>query len=196
MAPGVEFVVSFAADPVLYVIKRQFREDAHKATQQAFYYVLRGSVYQASSLHACAQARMKRFLHHLNAAFIQLKRDLEPLSWQAARAQQLKRLTDGYPAHVSKKKACTRDLPGPTGADGSERVGVAAAQLGAARAAVQHESMSTARWARIKQGDNVILNVLQRSVPCLALSPPTLCAAPAISSIFALASCSMCLRAA
>lgn len=82
---GIEFVVTYASEPVLYVIKRQLRESARVATQQAFYFVLFGNVYQAPTLHACLTARCARCLHHLDSAFTQLKHDLEPLEWQAKR---------------------------------------------------------------------------------------------------------------
>ena len=90
MPPGVEFVVTFASEPALYVVKRQFRESPEAAAQQAFYYVLFGNIYQAPSLHACIQARARRCSHNIGAAFQQLKRDLEPLAWRER--QRFKRL--------------------------------------------------------------------------------------------------------
>ena len=92
MGPGIEFVVTYASEPVLYVIKRQLRVSAQDATQQAFYYVLFGNIYQAPSLHACLTARTARCLHHVETAFAQLRTDLEPLAWRARlRSKRLKR---------------------------------------------------------------------------------------------------------
>lgn len=99
MNPGLEFVITFASEPMLYVIKRQFREDAQSAIQQAFYYVLFGNIYQAPSLHACLQARMDRCLHHLATAFSQLKRDLEPLAWREK--ERNKRLKRAHAEHAA-----------------------------------------------------------------------------------------------
>ena len=93
MPPGVEFVVTFASEPALYVIKRQFRESPEAAAQQAFYYVLFGNIYQAPSLHACIQARARRCSHNVGAAFQQLKRDLEPLAWRERQRSKRLRLT-------------------------------------------------------------------------------------------------------
>jgi hypothetical protein len=99
MNPGLEFVITFASEPMLYVIKRQFREDAQSAIQQAFYYVLFGNIYQAPSLRACLQARMDRCVHFLGTAFSQLKRDLEPLAWREK--ERNKRLKSAHAAHIT-----------------------------------------------------------------------------------------------
>ena len=153
MEPGVEFVVSFAAEPVLFVIKRQYREDVQSATQQAFYYVLHGSVYQAPALHACLHARTDRCLHHLDAAFTRLKRDLEPHSWQEERRKRLKRSAEVPPARSVATPGTEKD--GEECARRSEAVAEA-------NAAVQQAAMTPHRWARIKQGDTIIMNVLGR----------------------------------
>jgi hypothetical protein len=100
IGPGIEFVVTYASEPVLYVIKRQLRENAQVATQQAFYYVLFGNIYQAPSLHACLTSRCARCLHLVDSAFGQLKHDLEPLSWQEKRRnKRIERAADEAASH-------------------------------------------------------------------------------------------------
>jgi MED6 mediator sub complex component len=92
MPPGIEFVITFVSEPALYVIKRQYRHSPESATQQAFYYVLFGNVYQAPTLLACLRARSRRCAHNLGVAFQQFKKDLEPLQWrERQRAKQLRR---------------------------------------------------------------------------------------------------------
>lgn len=108
MPPGVEFVITYASEPVLYVIKRQHRDNPQAATQQAFYYVLFGNIYQAPSLHACVQSRARRCAHHLSTAFQQLKRDLEPLAWrERQRTKRLRRTGVSAPADRATSESAT-----------------------------------------------------------------------------------------
>lgn len=90
LKPGVEFVLASCQEPVLYVIKRQYRQSPERTRQEAFYYVLHGTIYMAPSLHACMTSRMDRCLFNLEAAFDILKHDLEPLEWKER--QRVKRL--------------------------------------------------------------------------------------------------------
>jgi hypothetical protein len=93
MPPGLEYVLSFASEPTLYVIKCQHRNNPESATQKAFYYVLHGSIYQAPSVLSCLQVRVERCRYHVQQAFQHLKTDLEPLGWrQRQREQKVKRV--------------------------------------------------------------------------------------------------------
>lgn len=82
MYPGLEYVLTFAAEPTLYVIKCQHRTSPESATQRAFYYVLHGSIYEAPSVLSCLQVRAERCRYYVQQAFEQLKTDLEPLGWR------------------------------------------------------------------------------------------------------------------
>ena len=92
MPPGLEYVLSFATEPTLYVIKCQHRNSPESATQKAFYYVLHGSIYEAPSVLSCLQVRAERCRYYLQQAFNRLKCDLEPLGWrERQREQKVKR---------------------------------------------------------------------------------------------------------
>lgn len=131
------------------MIKRQRRESLSAVHQQAFFYVLYGNVYQAPSLHACLTARADKTLHHLEAAFAQLTRDLEPLAAGQRVATRLKR---------------------PRG-DGGD------VERDAVKALVQPPLVSPARARTIRNVDRIVLKVLERCAhPHSRAMPRGLCA--------------------
>eukprot|EP00898_Chlorokybus_atmophyticus_P000902 jgi/Chlat1/1812/Chrsp135S02130 len=66
---GLEYIVDFVQEPVLYVIKKQQRVSPQKATPHAAFHVLEGNIYQAPHLHGVLAARMMRCLYHIDMAF-------------------------------------------------------------------------------------------------------------------------------
>lgn len=132
LSPGVEFVLSHTAEPVLYVIKRQYRQSPESTIQQAFYYVYFGSVYQAPTLAACLRARTNRCSHQLGVAFRKLKSDLEPLAWrQRQRAKRLRRSGMGsepYMPQALQSTATTADAVASAAVGTREQAGGAAPQ--------------------------------------------------------------------
>lgn len=167
MKPGVEFVLATVQEPVLYVIKRQYRESPSSTQQQAFYYVLFGTIYMAPSLHAALKARVARCLHNLQSSFSQLKRDLEPLGWKER--QRAKRIRAAAQQASSGAGAGPESAAAPDGgqADRSDAAAVQsrddagdAQDAGEPLVAEQPLDHKRLRW--IQQTDTVILNVLGR----------------------------------
>eukprot|EP00850_Spirogloea_muscicola_P003556 SM000014S00344 [mRNA] locus=s14:822480:823949:+ [translate_table: standard] len=79
---GVEYTMAEAAEPHLFVLRKQRREAPDKATLLAVYYILDGSVYQAPSLHAVIGARTSRALNHIRQAFSETATRLERVGLQ------------------------------------------------------------------------------------------------------------------
>lgn len=113
MPPGLEYVLSFAAEPTLYVIKCQYRTSPESATQKAFYYVLHGSIYQAPSVLSCLQVRAERCRYHVQQAFERLQSDLEPLGWRERhREKKVKRARTQRDASQRDDSAAAREGDG------------------------------------------------------------------------------------
>eukprot|EP01113_Clastostelium_recurvatum_P047757 TRINITY_DN8574_c0_g1_i2.p1 TRINITY_DN8574_c0_g1~~TRINITY_DN8574_c0_g1_i2.p1 ORF type:complete len:261 (+),score=52.02 TRINITY_DN8574_c0_g1_i2:50-832(+) len=66
---GLEYVVCHVQEPVLYVIRKQWRESPTLVTARASYYVLEGSIYQAPSLHAVLSARLVQSAYNIALSF-------------------------------------------------------------------------------------------------------------------------------
>jgi hypothetical protein len=181
IGPGLEYVVSFAAEPSLYVIKRQYRTSPESATQQAFYYVLYGSIYQAPSLLSCLQMRADRCRYHVQKAFDRLKADLEPLGWrERQREQKVKRACRQRDSSGRKHQSAMEADP----ADASEHGGVCDGEDNATKENATEKleydmECEGALWMAqpppappalsqwILHTDNIIMNVLSRCVALL-----------------------------
>ncbi|KAK9828463.1 hypothetical protein WJX72_000141 [[Myrmecia] bisecta] len=79
LPPGPEFVIQDAQAPHLFIIRKQLRSSPKTVSSQALYYILDGSIYQAPTVYAVLQARMKRCLHNSRWAFGRMQADLDPL---------------------------------------------------------------------------------------------------------------------
>mmetsp|Transcript_37631 Transcript_37631/g.106315 ORF Transcript_37631/g.106315 Transcript_37631/m.106315 type:complete len:247 (-) Transcript_37631:264-1004(-) len=80
LPPGVEYVVTHAQEPHLFVICKQERSASREASPQAYYYILDGAIYQAPTLHQILSSRMDRCKWNMRAAFAKLKSHLDPLT--------------------------------------------------------------------------------------------------------------------
>lgn len=148
-------------EPVLYVIKRQQRLSPDRTRQEAFYYVLHGSVYQAPCLHTCLTSRLKRCLYSLDSAFSQLQHDLEPLEWKER--QRVKR------ASKAQKLAAETQAAAGAPADAEQRGGEShAASSAPNRSHDAHQYIlpqpapTPAHLQWLRQTDQVLLAVLSR----------------------------------
>lgn len=191
MKPGsIEYVLTACQEPVLFVIKRQQRLAPDRTRQEAFYYVLHGSVYQAPCLHTCLTSRMKRCLYSLESGFAQLRHDLEPLEWKerqrVKRASKAQKLVDGSKSGA-RAQADT----------GAEDAGAAAdthavAQSDRSNDAHQHilpqAPPSAAHMQWLRQTDQVLLSVLSRCAVITFYGLVMACA-PAVGSFRPHASC-------
>lgn len=185
MPQGLEYVLSFAAEPNLYVIKCQRRTGPETATQQAFYYVLNGSIYQAPSVLSCLQVRADRCRYYVQQAFERLQADLEPLGWRERRREQTFEKVNRArkQRHVSQRHAPDEADGGDVTMLGDEhqaenaqgpalQLELEAEREGAVwMAQPPPEPRAFPQW--VVHTDNVIINVLRRCVPSCFLVPRT-----------------------
>eukprot|EP00124_Ichthyophonus_hoferi_P000113 Ihof_evm3s4 gene=Ihof_evmTU3s4 len=61
--------VDLLSSEPIFVIVKQFREDATDVKPEAYYYILRGSIYQAPDMASLMNARMVSILYNLQEAF-------------------------------------------------------------------------------------------------------------------------------
>lgn len=66
---GLEYILLHCQEPILYVIRKQFRHSPTQVTPQADYYIIAGFVYQAPDLNSVINARMLTTTYHLLSAF-------------------------------------------------------------------------------------------------------------------------------
>ncbi|KAI1285002.1 Mediator of RNA polymerase II transcription subunit 6 [Halotydeus destructor] len=66
---GKEYILLHCQEPILYVIRKQYRHTPSEVTPQADYYILAGYVYQAPDLNSVLNSRMLTTVHHLLSAF-------------------------------------------------------------------------------------------------------------------------------
>ncbi|KAK4791547.1 hypothetical protein SAY86_031960 [Trapa natans] len=76
---GIEYVLSEALEPNLFVIRKQKRDGPDKATHMLTYYILDGSVYQAPQLCNVFAARVGRALYYISKAFSTAASKLEKI---------------------------------------------------------------------------------------------------------------------
>ena len=55
---GTEYTVTHAQDPVLQVIRKQYRRPGKKPVAQAYYYIARGNAFQAPDLSSVVSSRL------------------------------------------------------------------------------------------------------------------------------------------
>ncbi|WAR19012.1 MED6-like protein, partial [Mya arenaria] len=55
---GVEYVVVHVQEPILYIIRKQFRHSPTQVIPQTDYYIIGGVVYQAPDLHTFINSRL------------------------------------------------------------------------------------------------------------------------------------------
>lgn len=66
---GLEYILLHVQEPILYVIRKQYRHSPTQATPQADYYIIAGVVYQAPDLASVINSRLLSAVHHLQSSF-------------------------------------------------------------------------------------------------------------------------------
>lgn len=66
---GVEYTLLHVQEPILYIIRKQFRISPQQTTPQTDYYIIAGVVYQAPDLCTVINSRLLNTVHHLETAF-------------------------------------------------------------------------------------------------------------------------------
>ncbi|XP_041352609.1 mediator of RNA polymerase II transcription subunit 6-like isoform X2 [Gigantopelta aegis] len=66
---GNEYILLHVQEPILYVIRKQYRHSPTQATPIADYYIIAGVVYQAPDLCSVINSRLLNTVHNLQSAF-------------------------------------------------------------------------------------------------------------------------------
>ncbi|KAI8321204.1 MED6-domain-containing protein [Martensiomyces pterosporus] len=66
---GVEFAVTHQEPPALFIITKQRRSNATRATPISIYYVVNGNIYEAPTLYSILSTRMLSSIKHVEDAF-------------------------------------------------------------------------------------------------------------------------------
>ncbi|XP_065062251.1 mediator of RNA polymerase II transcription subunit 6-like isoform X2 [Rhopilema esculentum] len=66
---GVEYELIHGQDPILYIIRKQYRHSSDQVTFLSLYYILAGIVYQAPDLGSVLNSRLLSTVHNLELAF-------------------------------------------------------------------------------------------------------------------------------
>eukprot|EP00112_Aurelia_sp_Birch-Aquarium-sp1_P011831 Seg2488.3 transcript_id=Seg2488.3/GoldUCD/mRNA.D3Y31 product="Mediator of RNA polymerase II transcription subunit 6" protein_id=Seg2488.3/GoldUCD/D3Y31 len=66
---GIEYELIHGQDPILYLIRKQYRHSAEQVTFLSSYYILAGVVYQAPDLGSVLNSRLLSTVHNLEQAF-------------------------------------------------------------------------------------------------------------------------------
>lgn len=66
---GIEYVLLHVQEPILYIIRKQYRHSPQQTTPQTDYYIIAGVVYQAPDLCTVINSRLLNTVHHLDTAF-------------------------------------------------------------------------------------------------------------------------------
>jgi mediator of RNA polymerase II transcription subunit 6 len=69
---GIEYSLLHVQEPVLYVIRKNYRQAPDKISPMANYYVLGGTVYQCPDLKSVLNSRLLSTLHLIDSAFDQM----------------------------------------------------------------------------------------------------------------------------
>ena len=167
---GIEYVLTACQEPVLYVIKRQQRLAPDRARQEAFYYVLHGSIYMAPCLHTCLTSRLKRCLFSLESAFSQLQHDLEPLEWKererTKRANKAQKLMHTKHEQQPNERVASPEIK----AEVLETADVPDTSLNEQDVhgyTLPPKPLSMAHMEWLRQTDQVLLSVLSRCDSCI-----------------------------
>lgn len=78
---GLEYMLTEAAEPNLFVIRKRWRDGPEKVTDLLAYYVLDGSIYQSPQLTSIFAARVGRALYHVSKAFTTAASKLEKIGY-------------------------------------------------------------------------------------------------------------------
>ncbi|KAK3227881.1 hypothetical protein Dsin_007743 [Dipteronia sinensis] len=78
---GIEYMLSEVMEPHLYVIRKQKRDNPEKVTPMLSYYLLDGSIYQASPLCNIFAARIGQALYYIQKAFTTAASKLEKIGY-------------------------------------------------------------------------------------------------------------------
>ncbi|XP_052767797.1 mediator of RNA polymerase II transcription subunit 6-like [Mya arenaria] len=70
---GVEYVVVHVQEPILYIIRKQFRHSPTQVIPQTDYYIIGGVVYQAPDLHTFINSRLTNTIFNIQSAFEEAK---------------------------------------------------------------------------------------------------------------------------
>ncbi|XP_046343546.1 mediator of RNA polymerase II transcription subunit 6-like isoform X2 [Haliotis rufescens] len=66
---GLEYILLHVQEPILYVIRKQFRQSPTQVSPLAMYYIIGGIVYQAPDLGSVVNSRLLNTVHNLQSAF-------------------------------------------------------------------------------------------------------------------------------
>ncbi|KAL4237266.1 Mediator of RNA polymerase II transcription subunit 6 [Mactra antiquata] len=66
---GVEYILLHIQDPILYIVRKQFRHSPQQVTPQTDYYIINGTVYQAPDLCSVLNSRLINCVHNLQSSF-------------------------------------------------------------------------------------------------------------------------------
>lgn len=66
---GVEYILLHVQEPILYIVRKQYRHSPQQATPQTDYYIIAGVVYQAPDLCTVINSRLLNTVHQLETAF-------------------------------------------------------------------------------------------------------------------------------
>lgn len=66
---GVEYVLLHAQDPILYVIRKQYRQSSTQVSPLADFYIVAGKIYQAPDLASVVNSRLMNTISCLETAF-------------------------------------------------------------------------------------------------------------------------------
>eukprot|EP00252_Welwitschia_mirabilis_P002782 TRINITY_DN12770_c0_g1_i1.p1 TRINITY_DN12770_c0_g1~~TRINITY_DN12770_c0_g1_i1.p1 ORF type:complete len:244 (+),score=42.76 TRINITY_DN12770_c0_g1_i1:83-814(+) len=78
---GIEFMLTEAMEPHLFVIRKQKRDGPEKVTPMLTYYILDGSIYQAPQLSSVFASRMVRALYYISKSFATASSKLEKIGY-------------------------------------------------------------------------------------------------------------------
>ncbi|WIA42019.1 hypothetical protein OEZ86_009312 [Tetradesmus obliquus] len=179
---NTEFQLAQCKEPHLYVVRKQRRTPpANKAEVMQYYYILgpQRYTYQAPSLHAVVNARLRRAMHHVREGFNRFKVDIAPLpkvlrehlrEQEALQQRQLERLaamdTDEDEAAAAAADGAANGVANGAAAADKGGVEAAAAAGGAAAAAAKAvavpDVLSDAEQEAWVKTDNIIMGVLRR----------------------------------
>lgn len=66
---GIEYVLLHVQEPILYIVRKQYRHSPQHAIPQTDYYIIAGVVHQAPDLCTVINSRLLNTVHHLETAF-------------------------------------------------------------------------------------------------------------------------------
>ncbi|XP_010528941.1 PREDICTED: mediator of RNA polymerase II transcription subunit 6 [Tarenaya hassleriana] len=93
---GLEYMLTDATEPNLFIIRKQKRDGPEKVTPMLTYYILDGSIYQAPQLCNVFAARVGRAVYNISKAFSFVASKLEPI--RQGDAENQKEASESKPA--------------------------------------------------------------------------------------------------